>query len=76
MNHFWYSEKQAKHFSSNNKMPLHLGTMPFFKRHYALINGIATLYTEMNATDKKQRLFYEDSVYLGAGIYSHSDGVW
>jgi len=73
MNHFWYSEQQSKHFASNNKMQVHDGA---FKKHYALINGHTTLYTTMNATDKKTCLFYDDSVYLGAGTYSHSDGVW
>ena len=49
-------------------MPVHKDA---FKRHYALIDDVATLYTCSQNTG-----YYDDIVLLGVGVYSHSDGVW
>lgn len=68
MNKYFYSKKQSEHITNNNKMTVHKGA---FKRHYALIDGAATLYTDSQNTG-----YYDDMVLLGVGVYSHSDGVW
>jgi hypothetical protein len=68
LKHFYYSKKQSEHLTNNNKMPVHKDV---FKRHYALISGVATLYTDSQNTG-----YYDDMVLLGVGVYSHSEGVW
>jgi len=68
MTKYCYSKKQSEHLSNNNKMSVHKDV---FKRHYAMINDVSTLYT-----DSKNTGYYEDIVLLGVGVYSHSDGVW
>lgn len=68
MNKYWHSKKQSEHLAGNNKMVVHKDA---FKRHYALIDGIATLYTDSNNSGH-----YDDMVLLGVGVYSHSEGSW
>lgn len=68
MNKYWYSKKQSEHLINSNKMPVHKDV---FKRHYATINGIATLYTDSQNTG-----YYDDMVLLGVGVYSHSKEEW
>lgn len=65
---YWYSKKQSEHLANNNKMPVHKDT---FKCRYALIDGVATLYT-----DSQNSGYYDDMICLGVGDYSHSEGVW
>lgn len=71
--HFWHSNKQATALANNNKMPVNKDA---FKINYAMIDGETMPYTEKTASSKKDKLYYEDSVYVGEGQYSHSKGVW
>lgn len=67
-NKYFYSNQQSEHLANNNKMPVNKDA---FKRHYDLIDGVATLYT-----DSKNSGYYDDMGLLGDGVYSHSEGVW
>jgi len=72
MPHFWHSKKQAEHFAKNNQMPCN---KDMFKVHHALIGGVKVPYTTMTFSDKSQ-FYYADTLYIGEGEYSHSEGAW